>query len=90
MKRAPKRRVAGVVTLAFVACVSVGLFAQTSRTADVALKAAQHIEEVEGNLRGAIDAYAKLAQGNDRAIAAQRSEERRVGKECRSRWSPYH
>ena len=23
-------------------------------------------------------------------IAARRSEERRVGKECRSRWSPYH
>src|SRR2546425_2179932 len=23
-------------------------------------------------------------------ISAQRSEERRVGKECRSRWSPYH
>ena len=23
-------------------------------------------------------------------IAATRSEERRVGKECRSRWSPYH
>src|SRR2546425_11954469 len=23
-------------------------------------------------------------------IAYQRSEERRVGKECRSRWSPYH
>ena len=22
--------------------------------------------------------------------AGQRSEERRVGKECRSRWSPYH
>ena len=22
--------------------------------------------------------------------AADRSEERRVGKECRSRWSPYH
>ena len=22
--------------------------------------------------------------------AQQRSEERRVGKECRSRWSPYH
>src|SRR2546427_5325101 len=26
----------------------------------------------------------------DRASAASRSEERRVGKECRSRWSPYH
>src|SRR3989449_8406277 len=25
-----------------------------------------------------------------RAEAAGRSEERRVGKECRSRWSPYH
>ena len=24
------------------------------------------------------------------AIAEFRSEERRVGKECRSRWSPYH
>ena len=23
-------------------------------------------------------------------VAKQRSEERRVGKECRSRWSPYH
>ena len=26
----------------------------------------------------------------DRQCAAERSEERRVGKECRSRWSPYH
>ena len=25
-----------------------------------------------------------------KAITAERSEERRVGKECRSRWSPYH
>ena len=25
-----------------------------------------------------------------KAIFNQRSEERRVGKECRSRWSPYH
>ena len=23
-------------------------------------------------------------------VAMERSEERRVGKECRSRWSPYH
>src|SRR5256886_5642955 len=28
--------------------------------------------------------------GAARGSAAQRSEERRVGKECRSRWSPYH
>ena len=25
-----------------------------------------------------------------KAVAESRSEERRVGKECRSRWSPYH
>ena len=27
---------------------------------------------------------------NDRRVVKTRSEERRVGKECRSRWSPYH
>src|SRR6266487_4945720 len=27
---------------------------------------------------------------SDRIDGAGRSEERRVGKECRSRWSPYH
>ena len=27
---------------------------------------------------------------NIRSISINRSEERRVGKECRSRWSPYH
>ena len=26
----------------------------------------------------------------DKAARERRSEERRVGKECRSRWSPYH
>ena len=29
-------------------------------------------------------------EGLDNDIARERSEERRVGKECRSRWSPYH
>ena len=31
-----------------------------------------------------------LHQAMDRAETKDRSEERRVGKECRSRWSPYH
>src|SRR2546422_9730831 len=31
-----------------------------------------------------LDGEARIAAG------AERSEERRVGKECRSRWSPYH
>ena len=40
--------------------------------------------------------YEKFAQEiyqgllNEESIKAIRSEERRVGKECRSRWSPYH
>ena len=28
--------------------------------------------------------------GTIESLAPERSEERRVGKECRSRWSPYH
>src|SRR2546425_17541 len=32
--------------------------------------------------------YAEVA--SRMAISPKRSEERRVGKECRSRWSPYH
>src|SRR3712207_9028388 len=31
-----------------------------------------------------------LPATHGRAIGVSRSEERRVGKECRSRWSPYH
>ena len=37
-----------------------------------------------------------MANGNSKVLTAEqemqirRSEERRVGKECRSRWSPYH
>ena len=34
--------------------------------------------------------YYQLTRAGHAALAAQRSEERRVGKECRSRWSPYH
>src|ERR1035441_3511590 len=32
----------------------------------------------------------KLAHGETAPAPEVRSEERRVGKECRSRWSPYH
>src|SRR3712207_7437375 len=31
-----------------------------------------------------------IEQGGSNVSGGQRSEERRVGKECRSRWSPYH
>ena len=32
----------------------------------------------------------KLNIQKTKIMASGRSEERRVGKECRSRWSPYH
>ena len=32
----------------------------------------------------------KEVKTNAMRILDRRSEERRVGKECRSRWSPYH
>ena len=32
----------------------------------------------------------KLNKNNEKMLDTERSEERRVGKECRSRWSPYH
>ena len=36
--------------------------------------------------------YAGLCEtgGEAKELVQNRSEERRVGKECRSRWSPYH
>ena len=41
--------------------------------------------EIDGKCRN-IRQFAKQMEKN----GIRRSEERRVGKECRSRWSPYH
>ena len=48
--------------------------------------------EVAGNffLNYPIDSLPAPFQTEVRATFDDRSEERRVGKECRSRWSPYH
>src|SRR2546421_9403857 len=44
-----------------------------------------------GNLRDtASGENVSLEQASPRKAPTVRSEERRVGKECRSRWSPYH
>src|SRR5256885_13789125 len=58
------------------------------------LQALQHMNEslqrIVGQVRQGTDSIAtasgQIASGNQDL----RSEERRVGKECRSRWSPYH
>src|SRR2546427_13016685 len=45
-----------------------------------------------GDLGQAVFLFCRQLRRQDRALAGSqsRSEERRVGKECRSRWSPYH
>ena len=52
------------------------------------------VREAVARIRASgVDAIVPLGGGSvfDSAKAvAERSEERRVGKECRSRWSPYH
>ena len=49
-------------------------------------------ERIRGNVGGDDGSGADHAIFSQRMAAdnAERSEERRVGKECRSRWSPYH
>ena len=42
------------------------------------------------DLRVAPDGYETAKSVNEAIDLIERSEERRVGKECRSRWSPYH
>ena len=36
------------------------------------------------------DGKVEASSAGEKYIVEKRSEERRVGKECRSRWSPYH
>src|SRR2546428_1798796 len=57
--------------------------------------ASGHSASLDGTSQGALT-NAGTYQGNDNSTTYlsgtinNRSEERRVGKECRSRWSPYH
>ena len=43
-----------------------------------------------GRLRARLAQALSDSSQEERVATAERSEERRVGKECRSRWSPYH
>ena len=57
-------------------------------------------EEVAAATGISVEYYARIERGDLRGVSTEvldalartllRSEERRVGKECRSRWSPYH
>src|SRR5574337_1483543 len=53
--------------------------------AEGAVLAAVDLVRIAASLEAAADIRRTIARSR-----GQRSEERRVGKECRSRWSPYH
>ena len=45
---------------------------------------------VTGRIKQFLSAFGEHVISEEVEKALSRSEERRVGKECRSRWSPYH
>src|ERR1035441_3689122 len=85
-------------------CVELGLFIPGTTSGALGGTAAQRrvlvpVEEVQGQPDHEPDAEAlprlhrqslHHVYARERATDAHRPDERRVGKECRSRWSPYH
>ena len=49
-----------------------------------------NVEDVSKMFYGCSELKTTYTQDQKLQITDDRSEERRVGKECRSRWSPYH
>src|SRR2546422_10601050 len=62
--------------------LGVGTHIEREQRGVARLRDVPHLEAVEVALNGVMACEGK--------IRIERSEERRVGKECRSRWSPYH
>jgi len=51
---------------------------------------AERIELADESVDGVLCRFGFMLMPDPAAALSERSEERRVGKECRSRWSPYH
>ena len=69
--------------------LSILLFAAGFLTAS-AQKSPQDMDRFIDVLMNKMTLEEKIGQLNLPVTGEIRSEERRVGKECRSRWSPYH
>src|SRR5690554_7942281 len=59
-------------------------------TKEAKLEIEKNREAIEAQFRKELAAAGDLAAKLSEVSIHLRSEERRVGKECRSRWSPYH
>ena len=83
--------IAGLAALC-VYCVASGVASDANKAASIYApdsNAVEMMEEQESVKFSSLQAYIDYMTGGNGAASA-RSEERRVGKECRSRWSPYH
>ena len=80
-----------LLIILFCSCATL-LYSQVESTYYDAELSSDSIEMVANSLREQIDQWKQKVKENpkDEKAWMQRSEERRVGKECRSRWSPYH
>src|SRR5207249_8781651 len=85
------RNVTGVQTCALPICsqppffaAMVGLYAAATDTT----RALDYLDALEAEHAFWMDGVERLPPGGSAAYRRVRSEERRVGKECRSRWSP--
>ena len=69
--------------IGFAGAIVAGLFAWMQAKKVLAYsEGTEKMQKIAANIRAGANAYLKQQY--------TRSEERRVGKECRSRWSPYH
>src|SRR3989454_7181615 len=76
-----------VIELPIVAPRPTGEFQSTPSSQPVADRLHVLVVDDEASVRVALQRY---LSGRGHEVETTRSEERRVGKECRSRWSPYH
>ena len=69
-----------------------GMYGLLTPLSQDAMSLQQFVETYQAVEKGGAIARVKtvLLSSRQQDREAQRSEERRVGKECRSRWSPYH
>ena len=80
----------GIVTIIIVGNTAAGRKLLENETAKLT-SGRVRISGLGGDFPSAIDvARLQLSDPKGVWLTAGRSEERRVGKECRSRWSPYH
>src|SRR5256884_4838391 len=83
--------VTGVQTCALPISLHYSGWTLEAIRSDLLQKLASERERYEGIVQSALSLCDPAVLGDEEVLHVHvRSEERRVGKECRSRWSPYH